>query len=177
MRLTRKELKRQLQYDNINGLFIRKISNSNFVKIGSIAGTKTEAGYINITVNNKIYLAHRLAWLYEHGYLPENDIDHKDRIKHHNWITNLREVSRTCNSRNIGNIKTNTSGVKGVSWFPDTKKWKAYLFLANKQKSLGHYNNFDNAVCARLAGEQCLNWSECDSNSPAFKYVKENIQH
>lgn len=33
-----------------------------------------------------------------------------------------------------------------------------------------------NAVCARLAGEQCLDWEGCDSNSPAYKYVKENIQ-
>ncbi|MCP4373526.1 MAG: hypothetical protein GY797_36295 [Deltaproteobacteria bacterium] len=50
------------------------------------------------------------------------------------------------------------------------------LCINGINKYLGTYNNFDNAVCARLAGEQCVNWSGCDSNSPAFKYVKGHIQ-
>lgn len=36
--------------------------------------------------------------------------------------------------------------------------------------------DFDEAVCYRLAAEQCLNWSGCYDNSSACKYVKENIQ-
>jgi len=31
------------------------------------------------------------------------------------------------------------------------------------------------AVCARLAAEQCLDWERCDSNSPAYQYVQNNI--
>ncbi|MDP8268225.1 MAG: hypothetical protein P9L97_05800 [Candidatus Tenebribacter davisii] len=44
-----------------------------------------------------------------------------------------------------------------------------------KVKSLGQYREFGNAVCARLAGEQCVDWDKSDLNSPAHKWVKENI--
>ncbi len=37
---------------------------------------------------------------------------------------------------------------------------------------LGTYDNFDNAVLARLAAEQCLGWAGCDNSSPAYKYAK-----
>ena len=33
----------------------------------------------------------------------------------------------------------------------------------------------DDAVCARLAAEQCLNWEGCDSNSSAYQFVKKYI--
>jgi hypothetical protein len=111
-----------------------------------------------------------------YGYWPENVIDHKDRVRHHNWIKNLREVSNQCNQRNRGNSKNNTSGVKGVSFDNVTNKWRPYIKINNKLFRLGSYKEFDNAVCARLAAEQCLGWSGCDSNSPAFQYVKDFIQ-
>lgn len=111
-----------------------------------------------------------------YGYWPENDIDHKDKIKHHNCIRNLRETSRQCNMRNMGNRKDNTSGVKGIHWDKLNKKWKTQISINRKRKTLGYYKDFDNAVCARLAGEQCVGWEGCDSNSPAYQYVKENIQ-
>ena len=130
-----------------------------------------------IGINGREYGVHRLAWFYVYGYWPENGVDHMDRIRHHNWINNLREISQQCNMRNTDNYKTNTSGVKGVSWNEKLKKWTGQLSLNNKSKYLGCYKEFDNAVCARLAGEQCLNWEGCDSCSPAYQYVKENIQN
>ncbi|MDP8268305.1 MAG: hypothetical protein P9L97_06200 [Candidatus Tenebribacter davisii] len=175
-KLTYKELLRQLDYNSLTGIFIRKISNSSRVKIGDIAGSKNKKGYIQICVNGKLYLAHRLAYFHYHGYMPENQIDHEDQIKHHNWILNLREASDQCQQRNQGTPKNNTSGVKGVVWNKNRSKWIAQITLNFKNKGLGYYKDFNNAVCARLAGEQCLNWEGCDSSSPAYQYVKENIQ-
>lgn len=174
-KLTYKELLIQLDYNHLTGYFYWKVSNSSQVNIGDIAGTK-QNGYIHIQINGRIYLAHRLAWFYYYGYWPENDIDHRDQIRHHNWILNLRESSKQCNQRNCPNPKNNTSGIKGVSWSKSRQKWLAMLSLDNKNYSLGGYEVFDNAVCARLAGEQCLGWEGCDSCSPAYQYVKENIQ-
>jgi len=175
--LTYEELHRQLVYNKLTGVFRWKISNTNSVKIGSKAGCIDKLnGYAVIGINNQIYLTHRLAWFYEYGYMPENMIDHIDRIKHHNWILNLRETSRQCNLRNTGNPKDNTSGVKGVYFCKKSNKWYAQIPKNKKQKVLGYYKDFDDAVCARLAGEQCLAWESCDSNSPAFQYVTENIQ-
>lgn len=175
MRLTREELKESLNYNPETGVFTWKVRRKNSVQIGDVAGTKHPNGYIVIMVHGKLYGAHRLAWLYVHGYLPEYDVDHINRIKDNNRIINLREVSRSCNMRNTGNHKDNTSGVKGVGWAKRENKWYAQIRVNQKGKSLGYYVDFQDAVCARLAGEQACNWSGCDSNSPAFQYVKNKI--
>jgi len=174
-KLSYNNLHLNLNYDPLTGIFTRKKANTNCVDLGDIAGTKKTDGYIEIWVENERYLAHILAWFYVHGYWSENMIDHIDGVKHHNWIGNLREVSNQCNQRNRGNPKNNSSGVKGVSRNASNGNWMSYLYIKGKIKRLGSYKEFDNAVCARLAGEQCVGWEGCDSNSPAFLYVKEKI--
>ncbi len=175
--LAHKDLLRQLDYDPLTGIFTRKVSTSPNVKIGDITGCDNGHGYIVIGINKKQYMAHLLAWFHYYGYWPENMIDHIDRVKHHNWITNLREVTNQCNQRNCGNHITNTSGVKGVHFETRSGKWIASIYIMNKRKNLGAKKDFDEAVCHRLAAEQCLDWSGCDNNSPAYQYVKENIQN
>ena len=178
-KLTHKELLYQLEYNLLTGYFYWKIDKKSIIDIieGNIAGSLNKStGYIEIGIQGKTYYGHRLAWFYVHGYWPENIIDHKDKIKHHNWINNLREVSKSCNLRNTGNPKNNTSGIKGISWNEINKKWIAQITVQSKNKYLGSYLDFADAVCARFAVEQCLKWEGCDSNSPAFQYVKKNIQ-
>lgn len=165
-------MKELLDYDSETGIFTRLVSLANCCNVGDIAGYLRPDGYIGINVDGSLFLAHRIAWLYVYGYLPENDLDHKDRIRHHNWIDNLREVSRQCNIRNSWNRKNNVSGVKGVSWNSQHKKWRAQIMVDRKSKCLGVYEDFGDAVSARLAAEQCLDWSGCYSNSPAYKYVQ-----
>ena len=173
-KLTQERLKKLLHYDPDTGIFAWKVSRGT-VKVGKITGYVDINGYTIIGVDHKIYTAHRLAWLFVYGYFPENDLDHIDRIRYHNWILNLREVSHQCNVRNSGNRKDNISGVKGVSWHKREKKWVAQIAVNEKQISIGGYSSFDNAACARLAGEQCLNWDGCDSSSPAFKHVQKML--
>lgn len=173
--ITLKRLKEVLDLNHETGIFTWKISTANYIKVGSVAGSD-ENGYIVIQIDGKRYKAHRLVWFLEEGYFPEHGLDHKDRVRNHNWRSNLREASTQCNSRNTGNHITNTSGVKGVSWDKALGMWKVSIRNNYKGKHLGYYKSFDNAVCARLAGEQCLDWANCDSSSPAFKYVIENIQ-
>lgn len=172
--LTHKRLKELLHYDPATGIFRWKVSIGT-AKAGDIAGTKQSNGYIRIMIEGKNYLGHRLAWLYVHGYFPEHDIDHINRIKDDNCIENLREVGRQCNARNCGNPKDNTSGVKGIYWHKQHNKWQARIAVNGKKKNLGLYIDFADAVCARHAAEVCLNWSGCDSSSPAYKYILENV--
>lgn len=175
--LSHKELLRQLMYNPWTGIFYWKINTSNnSIKAYSIAGSKKTNGRITIKINSKPYYAHRLARFYVDGYMSENVIDHKDRVPYHNWISNLREVSGQCNQRNTKSRKDNTSGVKGVYADKYSGKWTAAVRVNNKSKYLGIHKDFDEAVCHRLAAEQCLDWEGCDSNSPAYLYVKENIQ-
>lgn len=178
------ELLEILYYNLDTGEFRWKIAKQK-IQIGQIAGCKNDKGYVHITINGIPFLAHILAWYYVYGYIPKNQIDHKDRIKHHNWIDNLREVSNSGNQQNTGNQKNNTSGIKGVSWYKQNDKWMSYIYVNDKTKpegkqstfkNLGYYNHFYNAVCARLAAEQCLDWEGCNLNSPAYLYVAYNIR-
>jgi hypothetical protein len=158
-------------FDYRDGDLIRK-KPSQGVKVGDVAGSLGNRGYLGIRIDYKNYLNHVLVWLWHHGYIPEHDIDHIDRIKIHNQIENLREVSRTCNSRNSKLSKKNTSGVKGVSWKSGENKWVAQIMVNYKTIALGRTLDFTEAVSLRLAAEQCLNWDGCDSSSPAFKFIK-----
>ena len=82
---------------------------------GCVAGTLS-AGYCAINVDGNSYKRSRLVWLYHNGYFPEHNIDHINRNRWNDKIENLREVTQQCNLRNCGNLKNNTSGVKGVYW-------------------------------------------------------------
>lgn len=170
-RLTQERVRELFDYRD--GNLIRKVAQSNCVKIGDTAGSLSY-GYLETGVDGGRYMVHRLIWLWHHGYLPENNIDHIDRIKSNNKIENLREASQSCNLRNCGNFKHNTSGIKGVFWDKIQEKWRSSIKVMGNNKDLGRYGDKNEAVLARLAAEQCLHWEGCDSSSPAYKYAIKN---
>lgn len=164
-------LKTILIYDPLLGVFSwREPCGGN--KIGSLAGTKTEDGYINIGVDKIYYRAHRLAWLYMEGYFPEHDIDHINGIRHDNRWCNLRHVSRSCNARNSVVRHTNKSGVKGVSWHKGKEKWVSTIRYNGKQVWLGAFNKFIEAVKARYDAEVKYNYYGCQQKSSAYNFLK-----
>lgn len=107
-------LKEFFSYDKETGLFTRLKTTSKAAKRGSIAGGVTKAGYIIIAVGKNRHYAHRLAWLYETGELPINQIDHINHNKSDNRFCNLREATASQNACNIVS-KRNNAGVKGVT--------------------------------------------------------------
>ncbi len=174
-KLTQEELKRQLNYNSDTGDFTWNIKkkHSRF-QIGDIAGCKVIQGYIVIKLDAKVYKAHRLAWLYMEGYLPENEIDHINRIKNDNRWKNLRHVSRKCNRRNSGIARNNKSGITGISWAKSKEKWNANIKINHKAINLGYFENKDDAVEARWKAENKYNYPTCNTTSTAFNYLKEN---
>jgi len=141
---------------------------------GNIAGCLRHDKYRIIRVDGKSHLAHRLVWLFIHGYLPENFIDHINRNPSDNRLENLRVVTQSCNMKNCGNYVTNISGVKGVFYDKSRKKWSPNIKINNKKYHLGRFKDFDEAVLLRLAAEQCVGWDKCDKLSPAHKYAIDN---
>ncbi len=55
--------------------------------------TVTEGGYLKASVFHKDVKAHRVAWAICYGKWPDQEIDHINRDKRDNRITNLRDVS------------------------------------------------------------------------------------
>lgn len=152
--LTQERLKELLDYDPLTGIFSWRVTtNNNGAKVGDIAGCDTGEGYLSIQVDGRLYLAHRLAWLYAYGDWPPTDIDHKNRVRASNQISNLRAVTRGENLQNSSLRSDNTSGVKGVHWAKERGKWAAAIQLNGRSVPLGRFDNIFEAVCARKTAE------------------------
>ncbi len=171
---TYNEVNDLLAYDPKTGVFKWKEKVRSDIYPGDIAGTKHSLGYIEIGIKRKQYKAHRLAWLLYYKEWPKKDIDHEDRIRHHNWIKNLRKASRKFNLRNSKQRSDNTSGVRGISLDKKSGKWFAYLYNNSKQIALGKFDDFDDAVLARYKGEKKYNFHKSNKMTPAKKYCIEN---
>lgn len=164
-KITYDELHRKFFYDSINGLLVDK-------KTHLPVGYLTVQGYLNISINNKTYAVHRLIYCMNHGYFPENELDHINRIKADNRIENLREVSHTCNIRNAKTPNTNTTGIKGVHWIRGDHLWRATIGINNKTIFIGNFNFFVNAIKARIYAERAFNYFPCSIESSAVKGLK-----
>lgn len=133
--ITQEYLKSILDYNKNTGVFIWKISKQR-LRAGSVAGWVNPKGYSSIQINGKKYQAHRLAWLYVYGSLPIC-IDHIDGFPNNNKINNLREATSQQNSFNRKISKSNTSGIKGLTWHKKLNKWQAVIGLNGVNKYLG----------------------------------------
>ncbi len=91
---------------------------------------------------------HRLAWYIAHNATPKGEIDHIDGKKANNRITNLRDISRTLNRRNLRMTRNNTSGITGVAWSKECKKWVARVGLSRKYSYLGLFDDISEAEAA-----------------------------
>jgi hypothetical protein len=114
---------------------------------GKKAGSIFKGGYKRIRIDNTDWLAHRVIWFIVYGYIP-NIVDHIDNNPSNNRICNLRDVSQMENMKNMLPRKYNTSGVTGVIWDKEKRKWEARHRVDRKHKHVGY---FDNIESARLA--------------------------
>lgn len=106
------------------------------------------------------------------GYYPENDIDHKDTVRYHNWIKNLREASKQCNSRNRKLSVANKSSVTGVHRVARDNKWRADITVNRKTIYLGLYKHMYDAVVARWKAEVKYKFPNCNTTSSAYQYLQ-----
>ena len=170
--ITQSRLCELLHYAPDTGEFIWKVQRGHKIKPGSVAGSKNVLGYIELRVDDKLYLAHRLAFLHVEGYLPEYQVDHKNGHRHDNRWANLRHVTQTCNSQNQMISPRNTSGVPGVSWTTKRYKWQAYMMLHQKKIHLGYYIEPLEAALARFTAEvQCSEWT-CNYRGELVNAIK-----
>jgi hypothetical protein len=117
---------------------------------GKRAGGLNSQGYRVINMNETHHREHHLIWLVVYGRWP-TEIDHIDGDRTNNRISNLREVSRSENRKNVGLTTQNKTGVPGVIEY--SYGWVARVSLRGKTHHLGTFKTFDEAVAARRAAE------------------------
>lgn len=116
--LTLDRLRDVLAYDESTGVFTwKKVSAGTRIESG-FAGAKAIGGrYTSITVDQRHYLSHRLAWFYFYGKWPDGEIDHIDGCGTNNRIENLRDVSHSVNMQNVRKktARNKSGSLMGVS--------------------------------------------------------------
>ena len=145
--LTQEKLKQLIHYDLDTGTITANMPRHG-INSGDELGYVANNGYRVVSLGSKRFLAHRLAWFYMTGNLPEQ-IDHINHIKTDNRWENLREVTNTENSMNNGLSKNSTTKINGVSFHKLTGKYRVYITVNRKQIHLGMFNNLVDAIQAR----------------------------
>ena len=152
--ITIETLRCLLNYDPDTGIFCWRVQPSRNVKAGVVAGTVNHDGYIRIKIDGTLFMAHRLAWLYVYGAWPQDQIDHINGDKRDNRIANLRDVSRSVNMQNqVRAQKDNKSGLRGVSWNKNKKRWEAGISVNGRNEYLGSFDTTEAAHAAYLAAK------------------------
>lgn len=157
--VTFERLKEYLHYNPDTGEFIALQSSINR-PAGRRLGTLHSTGYYVIRIDDRLYKAHRLAWLYMTGAMPQYTIDHINRLKSDNRWCNLRDVEHTHNSENGVMRKSNRSGFQGVGYAKHMKKWRARITYGYKEKHLGYFETEEaayEAYCNAAAQYHTLN--------------------
>lgn len=81
-------------------------------------------------------------------------VDHIYHDTLDNRKKNLRIVTSKENRQNKRKQSNNTSGVTGVNWCINSKKWIVQISVYGKRKQLGYYDCFNEAVKVRKHAER-----------------------
>lgn len=141
------EISKLIDYSEDTGLFLwKKRDKPSFDSrfAGKLVGYCDKDGYLVVVFKKKSIRLHRLAWYISKGVIP-NEIDHINRDKTDNRISNLRECTRSENMQNIGLRRDNSSGFKGVGWCSSANKFRARCLIDGKRKTVGYSDTADGA--------------------------------
>lgn len=148
--ITQNRLKELLSYNQDTGEFFRLFNTTHNAKTTSISGD----GYYRITIDNKRYRAHRLAWLYVYGNMP-SQIDHINQNKLDNRISNLRIANHSENGQNISNPnKNNELRIRGVRKHKLCDKYQARIKINYKEIYLGLFDSKEEAAKAYIQAKE-----------------------
>jgi len=114
--IAQEKLKKILKYNPIDGEFYWKISPTPRIKPGDRAGRKS------ITIEGETYDKNELIWLYNYGFIPEEDelVDTPKKLKK-----------------------------SGIYFSKKVNKWIARVTINKEHKYLGGFNSIKDAVLAR----------------------------
>lgn len=138
-------------YKPLTGDLVRRTHVNRLCPVGSSVGTRRHDGYYVLSIDNRLYLRHRVIYCWLYGVDPsERIVDHKNRVKGDDLAWNLRAVTCAQSSWNT----------KGISIERRKNgRWSARISAHRKRHSLGTFDTREEAEAAyrqaavRLHGE------------------------
>jgi hypothetical protein len=130
-----------LRCDFDNGFLYWKNSRGS-KKAGSLAGNIRSDGYFALQIDGKKYLTHIVIYAMFYGFWSDQELDHKNRDRSDNRISNLRTATR---SQNIFNStgRLRKAPFKSVQF--RNGKWRARISVARKRIHLGYFPTAEEA--------------------------------
>lgn len=146
--LTLERIRELLHYDPATGVWTWLVSRGSRAAGTQSRGSLTNKGYLLICVDDKRYLAHRLAWLYMTGAWPEALVDHRDRDGTNNIWLNLRAATYVENGQNTNAVRN----LRGDSFRGICQRapgnWIAYISTRGRRRHLGTFTTPEQASAA-----------------------------
>lgn len=132
-----------------------------YEKIKDFCWVKATGGYFRATkrdMSGKPIQLHRLILGLDNTSFKEAVPDHigGKESRYDNRKSNLRVATQSENKFNIPTRSNSQTGVTGVCWSNEKMKWRAYINFNGKQKNLGYFDNFNDAVDSRIMAENEL---------------------
>ena len=127
-------------------------------KYEKFIGTKERCGYIR---SRYLGLFHRLIYEKFVGKIDNGEcnycktknqlqIDHINNIKDDNRVDNLQILCQSCNQHKNPIFKNNKSGIKGVSYYKQNKRWRAELRINGKSYSRYFRFKYSAYICRKI---------------------------
>ncbi len=153
---SQEELHRLMTYHPDAGVLVWNVTRGGGCRVGTLAGSIDTDGYLNADINGIRYPVAVLVWYWWHGEWPSTIVDHKNLDRLDNRILNLRLATRSQNNANRRVRRDSESGIKGVSFHKQRKKWMARIKKDSKYRHLGLFNTPEEAKMAYdLAAVKC----------------------
>lgn len=145
---------------DFEGLYkVSNLGNVMNVKSGKILKQATmKIGYKKVSLwkNNKgtsKYVHRLVAEAFLSNPNEKSDVDHINRTRTDTNLLNLRWSTHSENLMNMSMHKNNSSGVTGVHWYEKRDKWHSQIMFNRKNKFLGYFDDYNDAVRARKEAE------------------------
>lgn len=118
-----------------------KSANWNGRYAGKLAGSLDKNGYALVSIDRRLFGAHRLIWAMANDVWPVLEIDHVNGNRADNRIKNLREVTHVENCRNKSARSGFSSKYPGVSWIKRRQKWQAQIRIDGRLRHIGEFED------------------------------------
>jgi hypothetical protein len=123
------------------------------VGIHSEVGCIANHGYRTVTIDGEAFLAANLIWFLVRGEWPLASLDHVNRDRSDDRLSNLRPATQTENNFNQKVRADNVLGVTGVSYSQTRKQYVAQLHVNGRAVLHRRFRTESEAAMARRNAE------------------------